>query len=68
MHVCQNCKKVVDRQSLHMDGTPEDPMCPWCMQDSRYSPLARVVRSVWFIGGGLVLVAAIALIFLKPTG
>ncbi|OYX49051.1 MAG: hypothetical protein B7Y90_09025 [Alphaproteobacteria bacterium 32-64-14] len=68
MHVCQNCKKIVDRQSLHMDGTPEDPMCPWCMQDSRYSPVARVVRSVWFGLGLLALVVAAAIVFLKPTG
>ena len=67
MYVCQNCKKVVERPSSDLDDATLQT-CPWCQKDPRYSPIARIVRTVWFGVGSLAIVVIVALIVLKPAG
>jgi hypothetical protein len=68
MYICQNCKKVIDRMGPDTDGGMVDPMCPWCLRDSRYGPVGRLLRWVGLAIGVLALVALIIAILMKPAG
>ncbi len=66
MDVCRNCKKVIEVNNLSDQDAPR--LCPYCRQDARFGPVARIVRPLIFAGGGILLVAVIVLMLMKPAG
>jgi hypothetical protein len=62
----QELLKVIEVNSLSDADAPR--LCPYCRQDVRYSPIARIVRPIIFLGGGILFVVLIVLIMMKPAG